>query len=279
MQYKNITKDNHFQDTSLAKDTFVDLTGDRSAAPVMTAGAPVAPVLAAGAPEGCSQAIAPRPVRAPPHSRSRMPLPRPATARPRRERLCGSPRHWHLEPDEIYIGRGSSKHGFERSVWANPFVIGKDGTRDEVIKLFSKHLASSPDLLGRLGELAGLRLLCHCGEREPCHGDALISAFARARQDDCSDGPTSDEDEFGEAKAKHGAGWHGRGVPISVGRGAQRRPMRDGGGHCCPGNWPPERRSLPDFGEKILSIIDATIDEVAGRRGEDYWRKMVSAMA
>jgi hypothetical protein len=65
----------------------------------------------------------------------------------------------------VYIGRPSR--------WGNPFVIGKDGTRAEVIEKYRQHVLSSPELLAGLESLRGKTLLCFC-KPLPCHGDVLI---------------------------------------------------------------------------------------------------------
>jgi hypothetical protein len=171
------------------------------------------------------------------------PAARPAASKPRRARLAHG--HGVLRPDQTYIGRGSSKHGLGPSVWENPFAIGKDGEREVVIAKFAAYLQDNEELQSKLGELSGMTLLCHCGPREPCHADVLIKAFSARFGTEGSDGPTSDEDEFGDPKARLGAGWHGKGRPIQIGRGALRRDFRDGGGLCSPGNWPPHQRVLP----------------------------------
>jgi hypothetical protein len=66
---------------------------------------------------------------------------------------------------DVFIGRGS--------IWGNPFVIGQDGTRDEVIEQYRTFLLSRPDLLDRLVELRGLVLGCWCKPKR-CHGDVLV---------------------------------------------------------------------------------------------------------
>jgi hypothetical protein len=60
--------------------------------------------------------------------------------------------HCKRESYDVYIGRPS--------VWGNPFEIGKDGTREEVIAKYREHLLSSPDLMARLPELEGKTLGC-----------------------------------------------------------------------------------------------------------------------
>lgn len=61
-----------------------------------------------------------------------------------------------------------------RTKWGNPFVIGKDGTRQEVIAKYEDWLRSKPDLmLAAKLELAGKDLLCWCAPLA-CHGDVLL---------------------------------------------------------------------------------------------------------
>lgn len=65
---------------------------------------------------------------------------------------------------DIYIGRGSK--------WGNPFVIGKDGTRDEVIAKYKEWIVNQPQFFD-LEELRGKALGCFCYPLR-CHGDVLI---------------------------------------------------------------------------------------------------------
>ena len=66
---------------------------------------------------------------------------------------------------DVYIGRGS--------IWGNPFRIGKDGSKDEVIEKYREMILERPDLLRRLPELEGKRLGCFC-KPKACHGDVLV---------------------------------------------------------------------------------------------------------
>jgi len=59
------------------------------------------------------------------------------------------------------------------SKWGNPFEIGRDGTREQVIKMYEVHIRRRPGLIAALPELVGKRLGCHC-KPLPCHGDVLI---------------------------------------------------------------------------------------------------------
>ncbi len=69
-------------------------------------------------------------------------------------------------PHDVYIGRPSK--------WGNPFIIGRDGNRDQVIELYREWVATQPQLLAALGELRGKRLGCFCAPQR-CHGDVLAS--------------------------------------------------------------------------------------------------------
>lgn len=81
---------------------------------------------------------------------------------------------------DVYIGRGS--------FWGNPFVIGKDGTREEVIQRYLEDLWSrryEEGMIEKLLELEGKTLGCFC-KPLPCHGDVIIKAvrWARRRKDE-----------------------------------------------------------------------------------------------
>lgn len=66
----------------------------------------------------------------------------------------------------VYIGRGSP--------YGNPFIIGKDGSREEVIKKFEDYLMTNKELLDLVKkELRGKDLVCFCSPKH-CHGDVLI---------------------------------------------------------------------------------------------------------
>ena len=66
----------------------------------------------------------------------------------------------------VYIGRPSK--------WGNPFVIGKDGTRDEVIAKYRLWLFSQPAMIDTAKrELSGKDLVCFCHPKR-CHGDVLL---------------------------------------------------------------------------------------------------------
>ena len=76
------------------------------------------------------------------------------------------------EEFDVYIGRQCAY--FDRSKWANPFHIGRDGTRKEVIAKYENWLITNRDLLVCLHELKDKRLGCWCHPKE-CHGDILAA--------------------------------------------------------------------------------------------------------
>lgn len=66
---------------------------------------------------------------------------------------------------DVYIGRPSK--------WGNPFVIGKDGTREDVVEKYEQWIRQQPDLLNDLHELKDKVLACWCSP-QACHGDVLV---------------------------------------------------------------------------------------------------------
>lgn len=73
----------------------------------------------------------------------------------------------------VYIGRPSK--------WGNPFTIGKDGNRQEVIIKYEKYIRDKPDLLNSLNELKDKVLGCWCSPKE-CHGDVLIKLLKEKKE-------------------------------------------------------------------------------------------------
>lgn len=72
-----------------------------------------------------------------------------------------------------YIGRGSA--------WGNPYVIGQDGDRAEVIKKFREYASAvildKPDWLM---PLIGKNLVCFCAPLA-CHGDVLLEMIGEQK--------------------------------------------------------------------------------------------------
>lgn len=83
----------------------------------------------------------------------------------------------------VYVGRKNVRFGVSESVLANPFVIGKDGDRDEVILKYRYWLwqrvkeegevyAHLLDLVERVRAGEELKLVCWC-KPKGCHGDVV----------------------------------------------------------------------------------------------------------
>jgi hypothetical protein len=89
----------------------------------------------------------------------------------------GAPRvvHCKRERHHVYIGRPEK--------WGNPFAIGRDGDRTQVIARYEHYLLENETLSKALEELRGLVLGCWCSPRA-CHGDVLVRlANANANAD------------------------------------------------------------------------------------------------
>ncbi len=72
--------------------------------------------------------------------------------------------HCRREAYDVFVGRPS--------VWANPFFIGRDGAREEVIEKFRWWFIRQPALLREVATLRGQILGCDC-KPLACHGDVL----------------------------------------------------------------------------------------------------------
>lgn len=71
-----------------------------------------------------------------------------------------------VSEDGVYIGRPSK--------FGNPFVIGRDGARDDVVRKYEEFVRSRPELMeAAKRELRGKNLVCWCAPYA-CHGDVLL---------------------------------------------------------------------------------------------------------
>lgn len=84
----------------------------------------------------------------------------------------------YKEEYDVYIGRGSK--------WGNPFVIGKDGTREEVIEKYRlwlwEQIKDGHILKEDLLKLDNQRLGCFC-KPQACHGDVIARAVEWAKKE------------------------------------------------------------------------------------------------
>jgi hypothetical protein len=85
--------------------------------------------------------------------------------------------------DVVYVGRAMHRGGWHlaASPLANPFRLGRDGTREEIVAAYREYILGRPDLLARLPDLRGRRLGCWCVPLA-CHAQ-VIAELADARDD------------------------------------------------------------------------------------------------
>lgn len=77
---------------------------------------------------------------------------------------------------EVYIGRGS--------IWGNPFVIGKDGSREEVIEkyraYFNNKISNDSLFFNETLNLKNKILGCFC-KPLACHGDVIVEFLEKTQ--------------------------------------------------------------------------------------------------
>jgi hypothetical protein len=83
----------------------------------------------------------------------------------------------------VYVGRPSK--------WGNPFQIGRDGDRDEVVTKFTQWFLMDSGLLGDLDELVGKDLVCWCAP-ERCHAEILLRLAELVKEGRECSAPTAD---------------------------------------------------------------------------------------
>jgi len=99
-------------------------------------------------------------------------------------------REWMLHPDHVYIGRRDvvfmkgERYPARDSIWTNPYRVGRDGTREDVLfkyeALMRAKLAADAELQTELMRLEGKVLGCWCAP-EPCHGHVLLRLIEEAQ--------------------------------------------------------------------------------------------------
>jgi hypothetical protein len=74
---------------------------------------------------------------------------------------------------DVYVGRPS--------IFGNPYVIGRDGTRDEVIAAYKKYflfrVRNDAEFREAVETLRGKVLGCYCSPQK-CHADVIVEWFA-----------------------------------------------------------------------------------------------------
>lgn len=97
---------------------------------------------------------------------------------------------WIQDTDNLYIGRkgivfiNGERYPKTDSFWANPYKVGRDGTRDEVGIMYRRHIIDKVHTINqeeakrRVHTLrVAKRIGCWC-KPEVCHGDILVELLA-----------------------------------------------------------------------------------------------------
>ncbi len=97
-------------------------------------------------------------------------------------------KEWMSDPNNVYIARkgvvfiDGVRYPEESSIFANPYKIDKDGTREEVIEKYKIYIedmiSNNVEIKKKLLELEGKNLGCWC---KPlwCHGDILLELIQK----------------------------------------------------------------------------------------------------
>lgn len=85
--------------------------------------------------------------------------------------MAGSVVHLKRDPFDVRIDRATA--------WGNPYVLGRDGDRDEVIAKYKDWVLTSEDptptwIREHASELRDKVLGCWCAP-QACHGDVLLA--------------------------------------------------------------------------------------------------------
>ena len=97
-------------------------------------------------------------------------------------------KEWHDDKNNVYIGRkgivfiDGKRYPEHDSIWCNPYKIGKDGNRDQVLEKYKKYITdklNDDDMKKQLCELKDKCLGCWC-KPDKCHGDILLDLIKKS---------------------------------------------------------------------------------------------------
>jgi len=102
--------------------------------------------------------------------------------------LYNNLQEWMNDDNNVYIGRAgvvfinNERYPKQSSIFCNPFKIGKDGDRNEVLNKYKdyiiKKLDNNINLKNELMKLKNKNLGCWCSP-DPCHGDILLDLIQK----------------------------------------------------------------------------------------------------
>lgn len=98
-------------------------------------------------------------------------------------------KNWIEDTNNVYIGRkgvvfiDGERYPKKDSIFANPYKIGKNGTREQVIEQYREYMENNIQknrayYLDELSKLKGKNLGCWC-HPELCHGDVLLDLIKK----------------------------------------------------------------------------------------------------
>lgn len=89
---------------------------------------------------------------------------------------------WRMPEGVVYVGRGSP--------WGSPFIVGRDGTAAECVRLYrvvlagylsltekataDEQMALARHVVANIHDLRGRDLACWCRPGAACHADVLL---------------------------------------------------------------------------------------------------------
>lgn len=93
---------------------------------------------------------------------------------------------WCSDPDNVYIGRkgivfiDGKRYPKEDSIFCNPYKVGRDGNREEVLNKYLEYLKikiKDINFVTQLKKLKNKNLGCWC-KPDDCHGDILLKLIS-----------------------------------------------------------------------------------------------------
>ena len=136
-----------------------------------------------------------------------------------------------LQGHEVYVGSGHHSHKYRCSKWASPFTPGLHGTREDTLVQYVDHLHST-GLVGDIGSLRGMTLLCDCPPNVACVADVLVAEYYQhaIQQEECKGSGTG-----GKASPPWGAGAKGVSLGLLAAQSSSAEAVfREFGGHHPP---------------------------------------------
>lgn len=102
--------------------------------------------------------------------------------------LYNNLQEWMNDENNIYIGRAgvifinNERYPKQSSIFCNPFKIGRDGNRNEVLDKYKDYIIKKLDndinLRNELMKLKDKNLGCWCAP-DPCHGNILLDLISK----------------------------------------------------------------------------------------------------